>query len=316
MDDIDRKLIDLLRVKPRCPARALGDTLGIGESAVASRIKGMVAASQMRVMAMIGMDAIGFQHIVFFKLRVSGVSIDEVAAQIAEIPEVYALTTTMGRFQLVGNMYAKDKHDISQLLDISLGKITGVVDIEASLALETLSYSAHFATLDKLNHLPAWTAFGKTIPNLDKLDNGIVHALQQDGRTSFYELGRLLNKPESTIRSRMQRLQNNETMHIAAVTNNNMIRPGIGAWLSIKVAGGRMAAATRTLQKMPEIRSLALLLGSYNMMAVLMPMPRKDLQEFVFKKIPNVSDIEQSEVAEIIEIAKHDIRVVPFHKSF
>ena len=70
MDRPDRNLIAALRQGPRATARALSRTLGVSELVVATRIRSLEADSELRVMALLEMGAVGFEHFVLFGIRV------------------------------------------------------------------------------------------------------------------------------------------------------------------------------------------------------------------------------------------------------
>ena len=61
VDDVDRRLIELLRVDGRMAFRALGEALGLTESSVRARVRQLEAAGFMKVVAVADAAAAGFE---------------------------------------------------------------------------------------------------------------------------------------------------------------------------------------------------------------------------------------------------------------
>ena len=310
MDDLDRQLVSALREEPRATARALSRSLGVGEPAVAARIRRLQEDRELRVMALLEMGALGYEHFALFGIRVDDRLPDVVAKELIEIPEVQGLTATSGRFELTGTLFARDKPHLRALLDERLGAVRGVQDVESALVLEALVSTADIATLKGEGTALAWPEAGDGLPLLDPLDRGIVTSLQEDGRMSYRELGRRHATPEATIRSRMRRLESNDSLRLRAVTNVELTESQqASAWVGLRARGASIESIAQQLSKMEEIGFLGTTLGRFNLTALLVLPSRAALLDFIFERIAPLRGIQRLETWEVVRSYKHDIRV-------
>ena len=103
---------------------------------------------------------------------------------------------------------------------------------------------------------------------LDDTDRKLLNLLRADARESVSSLARKLDLARSTVQERIARL---ERTHIIA---GYTIRSGedfaerqIAAHVMISVDPKMAASVTADLKKMPEVRSLAAISGTFDMMA-------------------------------------------------
>jgi Lrp/AsnC family transcriptional regulator for asnA, asnC and gidA len=307
MDDFDDKLITLLKRDPRATNRRLAAELSVSEPTIASRIAKLEATSQLRVMAVLDMTAAGFEDFAIFGIRVSDRHPDQVSREIAKIPEVNGITQTFGRFEIVGTMYARDKDHLSHLIHRELGDVPGVGDVESGLVLHTHVHNVEIGTLEVMAQT---SRAASSSCRLDDLDVHIIDCLQEKGRMSYREIGRRVDAPEATIRSRMRGLETKEALRLHAVTNVDVgSTETASAWIAMRVRGGMVASVAELLSKRPEIPYLATCLGRFNLMALAVLPSRDALHDFVFEQVAPLNGIQKMETWEIVRSDKHDIRV-------
>lgn len=106
------------------------------------------------------------------------------------------------------------------------------------------------------------------VAQLDKTDRDLLALLRADARESVAALARKLDLARSTVQERLARLERSRV--IAGYT----IRSGeefaerqIAAHVMISVDPKLAASLTADLKKMPEVRSLAAISGTFDMMA-------------------------------------------------
>jgi DNA-binding Lrp family transcriptional regulator len=137
MDDLDRKLIGLLRDNARTPAAALAKTLKIARGTVQNRLaklerEGVIAGFTVRLRAATDEARIG----ALMTIAVEGNRIEPVLRTLRGDPAVVTLYTTNGRWDLVAEIRA----DTLQSFDAVLGRIRrieGISGTETSLLLST-----------------------------------------------------------------------------------------------------------------------------------------------------------------------------------
>lgn len=142
LDQTDLALIRLLRDDGRAGNRELGEALGISPGTVRTRIRRLIDASVMRVTAITDFEAAGNQFFVVFCFQVEGRPVKDVARDLAQHPQIIALSIVSGRYDLVGSLIAQDKADLARVIAEDFASIPGIRAIESSIALEIVSSSS------------------------------------------------------------------------------------------------------------------------------------------------------------------------------
>lgn len=308
IDDLDLRLIEKLKQEPRASTRSLARAIALSEPNVATRIAQLETGSILRVMAVVDMHTIGYEDVVVLGVRVSNRHPDEVAAVLIGIPEIMGLNSTFGRYQLVGFMFARNKHHLGALLD-QIGSIDGVQDLEACLVLDVLESQSDVGKLSLFEeqHLPDLPQEHATP---DSLDMGIIKVLQENGRMSFREVGRRLSTPEATIRSRLARLEQSGAIRLVAVTDSDALLPEKAtAWIALRVRGGERDRIAERLCDVADIGLVFTTIGRFNLVVLVLRPTRPELLDFISQTVAPMQGIQQLEVWENVHIYKHDIRI-------
>jgi DNA-binding Lrp family transcriptional regulator len=103
---------------------------------------------------------------------------------------------------------------------------------------------------------------------LDDTDRKLLNLLRADARESVSALARKLDLARSTVQERIARLE--RTGIIAGYTirsGEDFAERQIAAHVMISVDPKMAASVTADLKKMPEVRSLAAISGTFDMMA-------------------------------------------------
>lgn len=138
LDDLDRRLIAALRVNGREPVSSLATQLGVTRATVANRIERLMAAGvvlgfSIRVREETGADSI--RAIALIELE--GRSTDAAIRQLRGFPEVHALHSTNGGWDLVAELRTESLVAFDRLLG-RIRSIEGVVNSETSLLLSSV----------------------------------------------------------------------------------------------------------------------------------------------------------------------------------
>ncbi len=138
LDDLDRRLIAVLREDGRASVASLARTLGVARATVNSRLdrlvsSGMVVGFTVRVRDELHPLAI---HAVAF-IEVEGRSTDHVIKHLRGFPEISALHTTNGGWDLVAELRTETLADFDRVLG-GIRRTDGVVNSETSLLLSSV----------------------------------------------------------------------------------------------------------------------------------------------------------------------------------
>jgi DNA-binding Lrp family transcriptional regulator len=136
MDELDRRLIALLRADGRLPAVSLAKTLRVSRGTVQNRIdkltaEGVILGFTVRLQP----EAERNRVRAIMSIAVEGRRAQAVMRALRGFPEVEAVHTTNGRWDMVAELSAADLRAFSRALD-EIRLIDGIASSETSLLLE------------------------------------------------------------------------------------------------------------------------------------------------------------------------------------
>jgi Lrp/AsnC family transcriptional regulator for asnA, asnC and gidA len=112
---------------------------------------------------------------------------------------------------------------------------------------------------------------------IDALDQGIIEALQANGREPFRRIADRLGVSEATVRARYTRLAADDILQVVAVTNPL----GLGfeqALVGVKVTGAPQPVADE-IASWPEADYVVVTAGQYDLLVELVAADRNELLE-------------------------------------
>lgn len=138
LDDLDRRLISALREDGRAPVAVLARKLGVARATVNSRLERLVSSGAVvgfSVRVRDELDPLTIRAVSL--IAVEGRSTDKVIRQLRGFPEISALHTTNGGWDLVAELRVEDLAAFDAVLG-RIRSIDGVVNSETSLLLSSV----------------------------------------------------------------------------------------------------------------------------------------------------------------------------------
>jgi DNA-binding Lrp family transcriptional regulator len=137
MDDLDRKLIGLLRENARMPVASLAKSLKVARGTVQNRLAklerdGIIAGYTIRLQPKIDEQGI----VALMTIAVEGNRIEPVLRTLRGDPAIVTLYTTNGRWDLVAEIRADSLQSFDQVLG-RIRRVEGISGTETSLLLST-----------------------------------------------------------------------------------------------------------------------------------------------------------------------------------
>lgn len=137
LDDLDRRLLSLLRANGREPIVTLARRLGVTRATVDNRLRrlldnGTIVGFSVRVRDPAEASTVR----ALMMVAVEGRSTDDVIRSLRGIPEIAALHTTNGRWDLVAEIICDSLASFDQTLGAVRG-IDGIRDSETSILLSS-----------------------------------------------------------------------------------------------------------------------------------------------------------------------------------
>lgn len=134
-DDLDHRLIALLRTDARRPIAALATSLGVTRATVRARLDRLIAdgiIDGFTVVLRRETEPGGVRAVTL--IEVDGRHAEAVIRRLAGLPEIRALHTTNGRWDIVADVEAPSLQDFDALLR-TIRQIEGIANSETSLLL-------------------------------------------------------------------------------------------------------------------------------------------------------------------------------------
>jgi Lrp/AsnC family transcriptional regulator, regulator for asnA, asnC and gidA len=139
---------------------------------------------------------------------------------------------------------------------------------------------------------------------LDKLDCRMIRLLQTDGRMPNIAIAQKLGISEYTVRNRMKRLLENETIKIVAVANPIDLGFEIAGNLKIKIDLKKADQVLENLKKIDSLVWVALTTGGTDIDVDFIARSLKEFQDLIFKKISKIDGVLSAETSLMVDLLK------------
>lgn len=126
LDDIDRRLIQLLQVDGRMSNAAMAREIGASEPTVRKRIERLRADDVIKVTAVLNPRAYGYQRDVLINVRTDPGLVFQVGEKLSRYEQAVYLAYTEGPYQILVDMLFRDDEELLEFLGNELGAIDGV----------------------------------------------------------------------------------------------------------------------------------------------------------------------------------------------
>ena len=147
-DETDRQIVEQLRKNGRATNMQIAENLGLSAATVSSRIKRMEEANQLRVVAVSDFAAYGRNILLRIAVEVDGRPASEVATELAELPEVFAIHLVTGRYDIDMLVALGDYEELSGLLLEKFAAIPGISAMSPSIVVKVVKYQFDVAPIE------------------------------------------------------------------------------------------------------------------------------------------------------------------------
>jgi len=130
---------------------------------------------------------------------------------------------------------------------------------------------------------------------MDLLDQEIIKLLEDDGRCSSVEMAKQLHSSPATIRRKVKRLIDNNTIRIIARPNPNKIGLLVRALICLHVVPNSIDSVLQWLFVRPEVIWAASTTGRFDIIFVVRFVNTSELNSFLQKDLPQVDGMTGSE---------------------
>lgn len=148
IDATDRAIIEQLRSNGRATNQQIAEELGLTATTVSSRIKRMEEADQLRVVAVSDFAAHGFNFLMRVTVEVDGRKASDVASELAEFPEVFAVHVITGRYDIDMLVALTDLDDLAALMLDKFSQVKGIRSMAPSIVVDIIKYQFDVAPIE------------------------------------------------------------------------------------------------------------------------------------------------------------------------
>jgi Lrp/AsnC family transcriptional regulator, regulator for asnA, asnC and gidA len=139
---------------------------------------------------------------------------------------------------------------------------------------------------------------------IDRVDCAIIELLQKDGRLSNTAIAKELGVSEATVRTRINRLIENEFIQIVAVSNPIKLGFEVVGTISFQVQSAKTEKIIKELKKIKEIWFVVLATGGVDIYGEFVVRSLEDLSDLIQKKIAKIDGIIRTETSLILKYEK------------
>lgn len=142
---------------------------------------------------------------------------------------------------------------------------------------------------------------------VDVLDRRLINELVENAKQSSAELARKLNVSETTIRRRIQHLEENGVITFRAVLNPIRLGYTIIAIIALEVDLGRIDEISDSLAGCPNVRYVSLCTGNHDVFIGVWFRDYGALTQFIKNYLARVPGIRKSETFIILDVKKDEV---------
>jgi Lrp/AsnC family transcriptional regulator for asnA, asnC and gidA len=280
LDELDRRLVGLLRRDARRSTVSLAEELGISDVAVHKRLRSLVRRGIIRCTLHIDFKKAGAIVAIMAGLKVDAARIDAAVEALASYARPVRVTRTSGRFNLLIAAYFASPDELAMFLTDFLGGIEGLQSREVLFIVQASSRRRQA---------------GGPVP-LDEKDEAMIRLLQEDSRQSAAELSRRAGLSLRTGRRRLARL-----LACGVVLPILMVKPGVaGLWegeVGLKVSPRSLERVWRLVTEHPSVADYAVLtIGAFDIVVSIWGESREALERIVETEFKALEGVESCEL--------------------
>ncbi|MFJ5304369.1 MULTISPECIES: Lrp/AsnC family transcriptional regulator [unclassified Streptomyces] len=153
IDDLDRQIIDQLRVDGRRSFGEIGRSVGLSEASVRSRFQRLQRRGIIQVVGMTDAVKLGEMEI-HLAVRVHHIPVSLVARELSRMPEVRYVASCVGPYDLITDVRCRDLAHLSELLTERVRRVNGVAHAEALTVLDVVKDTYLWAGFRELPAAP------------------------------------------------------------------------------------------------------------------------------------------------------------------
>ncbi|MEY4389161.1 MAG: hypothetical protein RLZZ432_880 [Chloroflexota bacterium] len=146
VDELDRRLIEVLQADGRRPFTEIAAAFGVPESTIRARYKALTDRGVLKVLAVVDPLRVGFPLMAMIGVRCTAGSLLDTAKALEALPEVSYCVVVAGEHDLLVEVVCEDNEALLTFLTERLRSIEGVLETETFVYLRILKQNYEWGT--------------------------------------------------------------------------------------------------------------------------------------------------------------------------
>ena len=146
---------------------------------------------------------------------------------------------------------------------------------------------------------------------LDEVDSGIIDILRSNGRATNQDIADQLSISAATVSSRLRRLEESKAMRVVAVADFSAHGYNILIAVGVTVLGRDASHVARDLAKLPEVFSVHLMHGPFDLELLVGLRNFDEINVFLTEHIARIPGVHELSPGIAADIVKFEFNVAP-----
>jgi Lrp/AsnC family transcriptional regulator for asnA, asnC and gidA len=152
MDALDRSIVALLQEDGRMRFTQIAQNLDVTEGTVRNRVAKLLDEKAIQIIGVLDPHRMGFHAPAIIGVSIQPPQLEDAAAEIAAMPEVSYLIMVAGEYDLIVEVFCRDREHLAAFLRDQLLQVVGVQRAQTSFILHT--YKVAHGAKTVLDHSP------------------------------------------------------------------------------------------------------------------------------------------------------------------
>ena len=140
LDELDQKIITALKADGRATNQKIARSLKVAPATVSARIRRLEELNAMRVVAVTDFSALGYNVLLAVGIEVQGRPAQEVAQDLAKLPEVFAVHLVTGARDIEILVALQDLEELRAFLLKDIARVRGIRSLTAGIAADVIKF--------------------------------------------------------------------------------------------------------------------------------------------------------------------------------
>ena len=294
-DDLDRKLIAALQVDGRASWTTVAELTNTSIPTVARRAQQLIDAGVVKVAAMLELGSDGPVESFLVRVRCKPSRQLAVAQELTMRPETRHVALVTGPDDIITEVIVPRAPGDQARVLLGLHAIPGIEALRSDLLLHVYKMShdwsrqlldGHSADIDISGPQQCQPS------HLDEQDRSIIAALSDDGRASFRTIADRIGLNESTVRRRLDRMQQNGCFQVLTLVSAAALGLESETAFTVRVTPSRINAVADELCRHRSVRYIAATLDGNGLFCEVIAESSEALFTFVTESLATLEGVE------------------------